>query len=165
MLKNCQSLHKMSIGSSVGKLLSSFHFISQHTLMRLVVIVYRCHEVTKRDAVVEFWCEMEDSFYYGEIKLNLVSATLFKKMYPPSPNNDKVSYNHNPYSYKAPRLSDSCLKIKESFNDSFVDDWITIDASIDGVKSCDCIGHFYEGGAVSTRSRCRVIIVLYSYRA
>lgn len=43
----------------------------------------------------------------------------------------------------------SRLKIGECFNDCLHDDWVTVEASLDAFQNCDCIGHFYEGCAVS----------------
>ena len=97
---------------------------------------------------MEVYFESEDDLYFLDIKFSIVAARVFKSLHASRIRaNDQVSINHNPYHEDIIKMSR--LKIGECFNDCLHDDWVTVEASLDAFQNCDCIGHFYEGCAVS----------------
>ena len=98
---------------------------------------YRCTDFSKRTATSHILLENDDATWESNVDYSLVSAMVFKKMYPPP-----VAL---PVTTKSPRdtFGNSSLMNVKSFSD-ITGQWLTMEASLPPCKSEDCLGHFYD---------------------
>lgn len=94
----------------------------------------------------------KDDIYHSKLNMIVMSsrvfARTFMKMYPPV--EVEISRDHNPYMAKDDdKCKTGCLK-NLKYYEGCQDDWVTVEATLDAVKSCECIGHFYEGCKLAT---------------
>ena len=107
----------------------------------------RCDEVSKRHASTTNYFVTKDDIYLLTLKLSLVSAQTFKKMNRDHENEEVSHAHHNPYLSNGE--SKNSLKNHDYYNEDCVDDWVTLEASLDKVRTLDCVGHFHRGCKVS----------------
>ena len=102
---------------------------------------------------MKVYFENKAVLYILDIKFTIVPARVFKMKYASHiPANDQVSINYNRNPYHEDSIKMSCLEIEDCFNGCLHDDWVTVEGSLDAVKNCDCVGHFYKSCAVSMAS-------------
>lgn len=112
---------------------------------------FRCEEVNKRDAFVEVFFVTKEDIYHIKLKIIIVPARVFKSMYVPTKEDGQITFDRNPYKAQDGGKCDSGhLKNLVYSNEECHDDWVSVEATLDAMKSIDCLGHFYRGCSLAT---------------